>query len=1074
MPGTSFDDSQRFILENFASGLPFSSFLPGIAGPLGTPMWVFYVNRGQAVASFGIGNKDNPIMEFFPANKSYQNTPYMGFRTFLKVVQGDGASLYEPFSPTRTDESTRMFVGSNELELQAVNSSKGLQTNVLYFVLPGEDFAALVRQVRITNIGRRPMSLEMLDGMPRVIPFGADNSGLKQINRTLEAWMEVFHLERGIPFYRFRASAADTAEVVEFQAGHFYLAFGEMGGSSALLPAFVDPQVVFGQDTSLTLPQNFAGNTLADLASQTQVTVGRTPCGFFGLEASLEPGESTTLNALIGHSSSDERLYGMAERISQTSYIREKRREANQLVRDLTDTVDTRTSRPRFDAYCRQTFLDNVMRGGWPLVMGEAERPVVYHVYSRKHGDLERDYNDFYLAPEPYSQGNGNYRDVNQNRRCDVLLNPKVGDFDVASFLGLIQLDGYNPLVVNGSRFTLPPEGRARVRRLAEEADRLSPILERPFSLGELVQAIRSTPIGLTVDLETFIGEVMREATQDFLASHGEGYWIDHWFYNLDLIGAYLAVYPDREDKLLLGESNVPYFDSAAAVPPRSRRYVRTHDGRIRQYGAVHEADGEKLALIQSRTEEPRLMRTDQGNGEVYRTTVLAKLVGLALVKFSTLDPGGMGIEMEAGKPGWYDALNGLPGLFGSSMCETYELHRLLTFLMEAMAARPHAEVALPVEQVRLLQEIREAASAWADSSDPNRDHVCWDRMSTAREAYRGATRMGIDGATRTFTCQELQPTLTEFRGKVASGIQRSTELSASVPLTYLRYRAVEFEEIQDAHGGAERDGQGRPYVNVKRFEPVQLPPFLEGPVHALKVQPDTESARSLHQQVKESDLFDRKLGMYKVNVSLKDESHEIGRAKAFPPGWLENESIWLHMEYKYLLELLRAGLHEEFYEAIQTALVPFQPPARYGRSPLENSSFIASSAHPDPALHGAGFVARLSGSTAEFLSIWTTMMAGRRPFRMDDGVLHLRLEPALPAWFFSEAGTVSFRFLGQCDVTYHNPRRLDTFAEGMEASRIVLWPSESESVEISGRTIGAPYAEMVRNGEIRRMEVFF
>ena len=62
MAATSFDDSQRFILEGFAGGLPFSSFLPGIAGPLGTPMWVFYVNRGQAIASFGIGNKDNPIM----------------------------------------------------------------------------------------------------------------------------------------------------------------------------------------------------------------------------------------------------------------------------------------------------------------------------------------------------------------------------------------------------------------------------------------------------------------------------------------------------------------------------------------------------------------------------------------------------------------------------------------------------------------------------------------------------------------------------------------------------------------------------------------------------------------------------------------------------------------------------------------------------------------------------------------------------------------------------------------------------------------------------------------------------
>lgn len=32
-------------------------------------MWVFYVNRGQGIASFGIENKDNAILEFLPANE---------------------------------------------------------------------------------------------------------------------------------------------------------------------------------------------------------------------------------------------------------------------------------------------------------------------------------------------------------------------------------------------------------------------------------------------------------------------------------------------------------------------------------------------------------------------------------------------------------------------------------------------------------------------------------------------------------------------------------------------------------------------------------------------------------------------------------------------------------------------------------------------------------------------------------------------------------------------------------------------------------------------------------------------
>lgn len=69
----------EFIIENYQKGKTFSSFLSGIAGKSGIPMWVFYVNRGQGIASFGIENKDNAVLEFLPANKSYQAVQLKGF-----------------------------------------------------------------------------------------------------------------------------------------------------------------------------------------------------------------------------------------------------------------------------------------------------------------------------------------------------------------------------------------------------------------------------------------------------------------------------------------------------------------------------------------------------------------------------------------------------------------------------------------------------------------------------------------------------------------------------------------------------------------------------------------------------------------------------------------------------------------------------------------------------------------------------------------------------------------------------------------------------------------------------------
>ncbi len=931
----------------------------------------------------------------------------------------------------------------------------------------------------MTNTGAAPRRLEMLDGSPRVMPYGVDNQSLKEIGRTLEAWMAVFNLESGLPFYRLQASSGDTAEVDEIQAGHFYLAFDADGQS---LSPFVDPVVVFGQNTALSAPAGFVAQPLTELNQRPQITTGRTPCGFFGATARLEPGQATALYSIIGHAGSIEQVHRARSRLSRQSYVRQKRREANQLADELTDAVSTHTSSPRFDAYTRQTFLDNVLRGGWPLVLGSQEN--VYHVYSRKHGDPERDYNYFYVAAEPYSQGNANYRDVNQNRRNDVLLQPEVGAFNVLSFLGLIQADGYNPLVVEGSRFSLAPEHRAAVLDLVERPEDLAPLLARPFTPGGLLRAIADGQIGLKVPAEEFVASALSRARQRFEATFGEGYWIDHWLYNLDLIETYLAVYPDRKADLLFGKPVVPFFDSPAAVLPRAQKYVLAGEGRVRQYGAVVE-DEEKAALIAARrdciagsAESPNLVRADHGKGKVCRTTVFAKLVGLAMLKFATLDPLGMGIEMEAGRPGWYDALNGLPGLFGSSLCETYELQRLLAFLLEAMTEGDTGAVELPIEQSQLMETVVEALQVWCESEEPDRDFRYWDLVAAARETYRDRVRLGFGGERQSLPFDELGPVLVAFQAKVRAGIQRAVAMnqgaSPGIPPTYFAYTVTDYDRITGADGEPLRDDQGRPYVKARRFEPVVLPLFLEGPVHALKVQPDLDSARDLYARIRASDLYDRKLGMYKVNASLEDQSHEIGRARAFTPGWLENESIWLHMEYKYLLEVLRAGLYEEFYEDLQRALICFQDPEVYGRSPLENSSFLVSSAHPDESLHGAGFVARLSGATAEFLSIWTAMMAGRQPFFLRDGKLCLQFEPALPGWLFDSDGMLSFTFLGQVQVTYHNPDRRDLFPEdGSTAGPTVLSLADRGQIEFSSGVIVEPYAQMVRDGQVTAIDLY-
>ncbi|WP_158855517.1 cellobiose phosphorylase [Halorhabdus sp. CUG00001] len=1055
----SFDDRNRFVISEYDDRDPFSSFLPGIAGEMGIPLWVLYVNRGQAITSMGVGDKDSAIMEFLPANKAYRQTAKVGFRTFLDV---DG-EFYEPFAPDSAG-NREMAVGANELELTETHDEHGLEVTVRYFTVTEEPFAGLVREVDIENTGTESVELSVLDGLPVVVPDGVPDEELKFVARTSEAWMAVKHLESGVPFYQVNPTMGEEATLEEADGGHFYTAVAD----GEQLDPVVDPNVVFGQETSLSAPDRFRDGGLDAVYDAEQITVGRTPCGFFGTEETLAPGETLSLEELVGHASEHEQALDHAARLD-AEFAAQQRERANDLARDLTDHVAVETADETFDEYTRQTFFDNVLRGGWPVLLGEDE-DVVQHVYSRKHGDLERDYNDFYVAPEFYSQGNGNFRDVLQNRREDVWLKPGVEDFNVVSYMNLVQADGYNPLVLEGNRFFVEPADRDAILDLVEAPDAVEDTLEDAFTPGGLLTAAIVEDGGLTVDAAAFLSVALEKATRHFETSFGDGYWVDHWTYNLDSIEKYLDIYPDRKADLFFGREEYTFQDTAVKVRPRKLKYVDI-DGQIRQANTL-EHDEQKRELIESRDARPYAVRTDDGHGEVFETNLLGKLTALGLVKFATMDPKGMGIEMEAGNPGWDDAMAGLPAIFGSSMPETYELSRLLAMARDAIADAPSEveSLTLPVEIYDLLEEVRDALAWYRETDRDDRDHAYWDRIATARERYRDRVHWGFDGETVDLDLGELDEALAAFEGKVDDGIARAKDRNDGEVPTYFRFHVEEHSErnVDEVPEGLDHDAA---FVEVESFEPEPLPLFLEGPVRALKSGAEAGNAATIYEQVKDSGLYDEKLGMYKVNADLSDQPFDIGRARTFTPGWLENESIWLHMEYKYLKALLRAGLYEEFFADLQEAAIPFQDPEQYGRSPLENSSFLVSSDHPDESLHGRGFVARLTGSTVEFLSMLHHMLFGERPFGLEDGELTLTLDPRLPDWLFDD-GRLTGTFLGETTVEYRNPAGEDTFGDGVAPAAVTITFEGGETVEVDGGTVGEPYSRRVRSGEAEQITV--
>eukprot|EP00968_Pinguiococcus_pyrenoidosus_P001920 scaffold97_cov261-Pinguiococcus_pyrenoidosus.AAC.11 len=865
------------------------------------------------------------------------------------------------------------------MEIVETDANSMIKTSILYYSVPNEDFPGLVRTTTITNTADYEVDLSILDGLAKLVPYGISYGELNAMGRTMEAWMNVYNVEVGntdLPYFHVSQKTGDVAQVTAVNEGHFVVAYLKEGDSTNLerLPFVLDPLKVFGSDSTMEIPYGFLGaDSGRQLAEADQCFVGRTPTSFAAVDATVAPGESITIYSLYGHSRDVEELKTVILPVIEAEdFFETKRQEARELADTLTSKVESSTSSELFDKYVNMDYLDNLLRGGLPTVLGnddsdnDGKAKKIFHTFSRIHGDMERDYNNFLIDMTYYSQGPGNFRDVNQNRRLDVSFDPRVGDFNVRTFLSLMQLDGYNPLTVPTAMFKIPTQDGINrvVSKVAYYAGavnesapaKLESILAAPFRPGQLFADMKTHNIVLPPSMSKaeFLNDVVDEANQHTVAMYAQnGFWADHWTYDQDLLDDFLRIFPDKERWLLFHSDPLPSYISPSVVLPRAKRYtVAKENGRdfVRQYHSVADGDScphARTELLKDIWSNPHYVGDTQGGaawhpeakGKAVRLPIVSKLSMLGILKFATLDPLGMGVEMEGGKPGWNDAMNGLPGLVGSGMPESYETLRLLTYLSETLKGYDGEHVPFPYEFSTMLFAVNSAlhkylnpANTRVESKDeflslthvPKEDFELWDAVNTAKEKYREGIVGKLSGYKKRWTPEDVSKSMQKMIIRLKEGQQRALWLSQTgIAPTYFYFNA-------DGYYQKESKEQPVPYHTafdtiVTSFEmPSILPLFLEGPVRQMKILDSTEEKRQVHDDVLGSTLYDSKLGLYLISESLEGQPITIGRMMAFPPGWLENQSVWTHMSYKYYLELIRAGLYDEFFTAIKTGLVPF------------------------------------------------------------------------------------------------------------------------------------------------------
>ena len=130
----------------------------------------------------------------------------------------------------------------------------------------------------------------------------------------------------------------------------------------------------------------------------------------------LTSGQSVTVYTIYGRASEIWQVPKISQRLTAPGFMKFKRSRAKEIHEQVVAPSQTVTSNKLFDAHVKQMYLDNSLRGGWPIILGdidddrryqdtdEMKELKVYHAFSRVHGDLERDYNDFSIDSTFYSQ----------------------------------------------------------------------------------------------------------------------------------------------------------------------------------------------------------------------------------------------------------------------------------------------------------------------------------------------------------------------------------------------------------------------------------------------------------------------------------------------------------------------------------------------------------------------------------------------------------------------------------------------------------------------------------------------
>ena len=786
--------SQRFYrIANYDRMEPF--FMSVVSS---SDHWMFLSSHGGLTA--GRQSSDHALFPYATEDRIHDGSDHTGSRTILRVARNGRLSVWEPFSRRcgslyAVTRNLSKNVAGNQVIFEEINRDLELVFRTTWM---SSDRFGFVKRSELENSGGEAATVEILDGIENILPWGVEEAFQTQFSCLVDAYKQnELEPETGLATFSLSSIPGDCAEPAE------------------ALRATVCWSTCPPQQPRLVSSVQLDGFRLGDQVRQEQRVCGRRGAYLVHQRIDVEAagGHDWLIVADVGYGLPEVAALkrSLATVTDLKSAVLEDVRDGTRRLEDLVGGADGMqlTGDALASAHHFSNALFNVMRGGlfesgysipthdlkdfirafdtatfarhqaFLDALGDSceRRRLVERVralddprllrlvteylplsFSRRHGDPSRPWNRFSVNVKTRNgcrllDYQGNWRDIFQNWEALCLSFPEYLDGVISKFVNTSTADGYNPyrITKSGYEWEAPSPG---------------------------------------------------ESWAHF------GYWGDHQLiYLLKLLEMSRSHHPGELERLLTDRifvyADLPYdikpWQELLEDPRNSIVYNLDREQRIAARVAAVGFDGRYL--------------TDP-SGDICRATLAEKLLVPLLAKVCTFVPGG-GIWLNTQRPEWNDANNALAG-YGASVVTLCYARRYVSFCLELLAGFEEQDLELNSEVACWLDGVVAVLEEHAhvlDSDDiGNKDRrSVLEALVRVGDSYRSQIyRSGPSGGTARVPVSKARA----FLESVRSYFDQTIRVNRRADGLYHAYNVLDFDPSE---------------ISVRRLDPM-----LEGQVAVL------------------------------------------------------------------------------------------------------------------------------------------------------------------------------------------------------------------------------------------------